>query len=462
MLKNWGVIFCLIFSLVACANNPIRSYKSDSDKMLHAIQNNNTNSFIESAVYGDPKEPDILFYMEYGTYMRLVSQYGSSDSQFAKAQQIVDIWVNSWKNTTSGAIASTATQMLINDSATDYEPKGYEKTMLNTYRALDHIDNNNWQNARIEIKRMYETEQAIANYNQAMYMKAQAEAQQNNKDANASSLNKQILQKYDFSDINSPQVLALKNSYQSAFSHYLAGFVFEALGEPSLSRPGYLKSGQLAPFNKLPQQSITHIDNGNTTKNGYANVLIIQEVGHAPQLKSHEIHIPFSVPIGGQNCVTNINLFFPTLVPDKVNNTDVTYQIDGKAQNQELFTDFNLMAARNLHDIMPHLIARNVAAAIRNIATSAASCSAGGSTGSILDITSMVAGILLDHADERTWVLLPSKVYLNRVQLPLGKHTFSTIVNGHVYTQTIDLNSTYQVIDMRVLGDKFFLNTQKI
>ncbi len=462
MLKNYGIILCLIFSLVACANNPIRSYKNDSDKMLTAINNNYSNSFIESAVYGNPKEPDILFYLEYGTYMRLVSQYSSSDIQLAKAQKIVDVWVNSWKNTTSGAIASTATQMLVNDSATDYEPKGYEKTMINTYRALDHVDNNNWQNARIEIKRMYETEQAIANYNQAMYMKAQAEAQENSKNANASSLNKQILQKYNFSDINTPQVLALKNSYQSAFSHYLAGFVFEALGEPSLSRPGYLKSGQLAPFNTLTQQSITNLDNGNTTKNGYADILIIQEIGHAPQIKSHEIHIPFSVPIGGQNCVTNINLFFPTLVPDTYNTTDVTYQIDGQNQNQELFTDFNLMAARNLHDIMPHLIARNIAAAIRNISTSAASCSAGGSIGGILNVTSMIAGALLDHADERAWVLLPSKVYLNRVQLPLGKHTFSIVVNGRIYTQTINLNSSYQVIDMRIMDNKFFLNTQKI
>ena len=31
---------------------------------------------------------------------------------------------------------------------------------------------------------------------------------------------------------------ALKNSYQSALSHYLAGFVYEALGEPSLGRAG--------------------------------------------------------------------------------------------------------------------------------------------------------------------------------------------------------------------------------
>ena len=33
--------------------------------------------------------------------------------------------------------------------------------------------------------------------------------------------------------IDNPEVNALMNSYQSALSHYMAGFVYEALGETS-------------------------------------------------------------------------------------------------------------------------------------------------------------------------------------------------------------------------------------
>ncbi len=458
MLKNILTYSLIITSVAACANNPIRSYKDDSDKMLQSLNTSN----IESTAYGNPKNPDILFYMEYGTALRMMSNYDSSDLQLGKAQSIVDVWTNSWSNTTGGEIANTAIQMLVNDSATDYEPKGYEKTMLATYRALNHIDNNNWSNARIEIKKMYQTEQAIANYNQAMYMEEKASTNKINNSPKEQQLYTQILQKYDFSDINSPQVLALKNAYQSAFSHYLAGFVFEALNEPSLSRPGYIKSGQLAPLNKLSQKSIDNLDSGNTVRSKYTNVLIIQEVGHAPQLKSHEIHIPFPISTRNASCITNVNLFFPTLVLDKEASSGYSYFLDGKFQNQELYSNYNLMAARSLHDQMPHLIARNISAAIRNVGVSAASCAEGGSAGTIINIANIITGALLDHADERSWVLLPSKVYLNRVQLPFGKHNFSIVVNGMTYTQTINLNTSYQIIDMRVIGNKFFLNTQKL
>lgn len=460
MFKKICIFYLTAVSLIACANNPFRSYKNDSDKMLSAI--NRSNTPVAATAFGDQSDPDILFHMEYAIYLRMISNYTLSDLELSKAQKVVDKWVFSWKNTTGGTIANTTTQMLLNDNATDYQPKGYEKTMLSTYRALDHIDNNNWDNARVEIKKMYEAEQAIANYNQAMYMKAEADAKKRQSNAKATQIYTSILQKYNFSDINSPQVLALKNSYQSAFSHYLAGFVFEALNEPSLSRPGYLKSGQLAPLNKLPQQSIDNIDRGNVVKPGYANVLIIQEVGHAPQIQSQQFPLIIPMNIRGRTCYANINLFFPTLVPDKVTNHDFYYSIDGKTQNQELFNNFDLMAARNLHDIMPHIIERNIVSALRNIGTSVAGCSAGGTGGDLLNIASILTGILLDHADERTWVLLPSKVYLNRVQLPLGNHTFNIVVNGKSYNKTFALYAPYQIIDMRILGNQFFFNTQNI
>jgi uncharacterized protein len=68
---------------------------------------------------------------------------------------------------------------------------------------------------------------------------------------------------------------------------------------------------------------------------------------------------------------------------------------------------------------------------------------------------------MLDRADERTWVLLPSKVYLNRTLLPYGKHVIIINVNGQNYTKTINLNAPYQIVDIRVLGNRvFFMDRQ--
>jgi hypothetical protein len=457
MIKKTIILTAIGAAIVACANNPLRSYKNDSDKTLNNISNGAT----DNAVYGDS---DIIYYMENGLYKRLLNQYDTSNSQLSNAQKKVDDWVNSWANTRGGQITDSMTQMMVNDSAVDYQPKGYEKTALATYRALNHIDLNNWQDARVEIKKMYQTEVAIQNYNQALYMQTEEDNASYQADGQKNMVRQQVMNKYDFSTINSPQVVALKNGYQSALSHYLAGFVFEALGEPSLSRPGYVNAGQLNLHGSLSKKSISNLDNNQIKKPGYTNLLIIEEVGHAPQYKSKQIPLVFNYNSSGsgKTCVNNINLFFPELVVDPQGTNSYSYSIDNKNQRQELYTDYNLMAARYLHDQMPHLIARNIAAALRNISASQASCNATDSDwGTGLSIAASLTGFLLDHADERTWVLLPSRVYLNRVQLPYGSHTITLNVNGQDYSKVVTLNAPYQILDMRVLQNKvFFMNQQ--
>lgn len=461
MLKK--ILLSILFlNLISCANNPFRSYKTESDHTLSNIYSGIT----ESAVYMSGSDPDILYYMENGTYLRMLNRYQYSDKDLGLAQAEVDTWVNSWKNSLGGSLTTQTTQLLINDNATDYQPKGYEKTTLSAYRALNHIDLNNWQDARVEIKKMYQTEAAIKNYNEALYINARNEQSGLTYDARGSMIYSQIMRQYNLSSLNSQKVLLLKNSYQSAFSHYLAGFVFEALGEDSLARPGYLNALQLNPLNQLSQKSIKDLDNHKTQRSGYTNLLIIEEIGHAPQYKSHEIPINFNYNASNKNqpCDNQINVFFPELVLDRQGRQNYAYSIDNNEQTTELYTDYDLMAARYLHDQIPHLILRNIAAASRNIATSQAICNAtdgSGGIGTIINMASQFGGSFLDKVDERSWVLLPSKIYLNRTQLAYGKHTINIEVMGRSYSKEITLNVPYQILDIRIMGSRVFLINQQ-
>lgn len=456
-LSNRILGLFVLIGLGACANNPLSSYKNGSDRTLQKIYAGQLGLAMQPESTSDP-----LYNMEYGSLLRMGQDYNQSNYHYGLAWQSISAWANSWMSTTGGQLSNTALSMLVNDNATEYQPKGYEKTFLTTLHALNHIDLNNWENAHIEIKRMYQVEQATENYNQAVYTKEAEDTQKINQDKQKNYLYTQILQKYNFSDINSPQVLALKNSYQNAFSHYLAGFVFEALNEPSLARPGYVKAGQLNPTNTLIQQSIDNVDKNKRPVSGYSDLLIVEEIGHAPQIKSEEMHLPFNAKLfGGQNaCVNMINIFYPKLIVDQYNNHDYQYVIDNKIYNPMLMVDVNLMLARTLHDQIPHIVARNVAAAIRNIATSQAVCSSGGDIGLLLSLGTSLGGALLDRADERTWSLLPHQVYINRTQLAYGKHTINISVNGRSFNHTITLNQPYQIVTFRIIGNQVFFNTQ--
>jgi hypothetical protein len=459
-LKHIAIVFwslaCLV--LTGCANNPFSSYKATSDEHFNKIYSGNVKTAMDAK-----NTPDVLYNMEYGLLQRIDQQYDTSNIYFGRAQQVIDAWANSWSSTTAGELSTEALAMLVNDSATDYQPKGYEKTFLATYYALNHIDLNNFDNARIEIKRMYEFEQAIQNYNEARYHQQAVQSKKDAQDKTSNYLYQQILTKYDFSDIKSPKVLALKNSYQNAFSHYLAGFVFEALNEPSLARPGYVKAGQLNPTNTLIQRSIDNLDNGVRPKSGYTDLLIVEEVGHAPQVQSNEVHVAIDLNFidHKKSCMNMINIFYPSLVLDKKNEALYDYSVDGRTRRPLPMVDVNLMAARALSDEVPHIISRNIAAALRNILAAQASCSEHNQLGSLLQVGTAISSQFIDKADERTLTLLPSKIHINRETLVYGEHTIVIEVNGVPYKQKIILDQPYQIIAFRILGNQVYFNTQQ-
>jgi hypothetical protein len=71
-----------------------------------------------------------------------------------------------------------------------------------------------------------------------------------------------------------------ENSYQSAFSHYLAGFVYEALGEKDLAAPGYRKAAELRPNTPLLEQALVNLDK--PSKSDDSDILIVVQSGLAP------------------------------------------------------------------------------------------------------------------------------------------------------------------------------------
>ena len=454
-----GKLFLLCSSLiVGCANNPIRSYKSETDKTLTYVRQGEMQKADNSL---DNKD-DVLYHLEYGTLLRMGESYPASRDNFVQAQAWVNAWMASYHNGTLGSVVDTSQAVLVNDKVLDYQIKDYEKVMIPTYQALNNISLNNWDNARVEVQRMYQLETIIKNYRDALYAKEQADSSKNTNSqfASLSQVEQSNSSAYDFTSINSPQVVALQNGYQNAFSHYLAGFAFQALGENSLSRPGYINALKLNPNNQMIQQSITNLDKGGAQKPKTTDLLLVSELGNAPQFKSVTIHVPLlNTNANNKNtCVTNVTIAFPALVPDKLDTNLNVVQIDGNSIVPTLFTDFNLMAARYVHDDLPNIFIRNIARAARDVVTQQVACNNGGS---LLNLATVLTEAVLNQADERTWVMLPSKIYATRISLPMGKHVLTVYTPLGPQTLTVNLNQPYQVITYRQIGNQVYFSPQQ-
>jgi len=334
--------------------------------------------------------------------------------------------------------------------------------MLSTYVALNYISLGNWDNARVEIKRMYQIEDRIRQYREVEYQTAKQKSGALPKNApTLEQIERQNSGAYSFDFINRPSALGLQNSYQSAFSHYLAGFIFESLGEYDLARLGYVRALQLNPSNALIKESINNVDNKSATSsasnnNKFTDVLFIEEVGHAPQLKSITIPIPWVQSSNGNNCFMAVTMSLPMLDPDKLDTTSSAFLIDNNEYNPLLFTDVNLMAARSLHDNLPNIFIRNMLRVARDYTLQQAACNNGVG---VIGIASLLGGSVINSADERTWVMLPSKVYAQRVKLNRGVHKLQVLVNGsRLVSAKINLTAPYQVITWRVVGNSVYFS----
>ena len=106
---------------------------------------------------------------------------------------------------------------LISERLKVYEGQDYEKVWLTTRLALNRIAVGDYENARVDIKRTHEREAIIAEFRAKETLAAEEEAK-----ANGAASGSKEINGYPVETLNDPEVLALKNGYSNALSHYLA------------------------------------------------------------------------------------------------------------------------------------------------------------------------------------------------------------------------------------------------
>lgn len=213
------------------------------DMALQKLESNNT---------GDDKE--LLYFMEKGQLLQLKGDLPQSTSAWLGGDEKIRVWEEEYKTDPNKLLGDFASYLL-NDNSRRYDGYDYEKVMLSTLLAVNHAAQGRLDNARVEIKKTHEREALIADMRAKQIEKVEAEAQERDVKTQYKDL-----KGYPVETLDDPEVTGLKNSYQSAVSHYLAGFVYEAEGEPSLAAAGYRKAIELRPNVKILENALSEVD----------------------------------------------------------------------------------------------------------------------------------------------------------------------------------------------------------
>jgi len=381
---------------------------------------------------------DVLLNLEKGELLRLMADYPGS----LAALEVADGAVKAWEETARGAtteILRQAGATLLGDGTRDYEVQDYEKVMLTTVMALDRLSMGDLDTARVDIKRTHEREAIIAEYRARQTQAAEEEAKEKGAQVQSAEL-----KGYPVETLNDPEVLALKNGYQNALSHYLSGFVYEALDEPSLAAPGYRQAIELRPGTPVFEAALAGLDGRAAEQRSrrMTDVLFVIEVGHAPARQSRTFMFPVPTPNG----LVTVGMSYPVIDAGPDGQAVDAIRV-GEAELQAgLAVDFNAMARRALKDDLPGMQAR---AAVRMVAKAAAQAAVNKEMGPLAGLLgNLVAAVAEPPADDRMWRMLPGRVYVARGFLAPGEYDLA-VPGSALPPQRLTVGGRHMIVPVR-------------
>ncbi|MES2069169.1 MAG: hypothetical protein V4488_02395 [Pseudomonadota bacterium] len=394
---------------------------------------------------------DLLLNLEKGELMRIGTRYKDSQSAF----EVADVRVRQWEDTAKSNPAKLMGQLgaiLLGDNSRDYEGQDYEKVMLTTRMAMNRLNLGDLDTARVDIKRTHEREAVIAEFRARETVAAEQEA----KDKGITTGTKE-LSGYPVETLNDPEVLKLKNGFQNALSHYMAGFVYEALNEPGLAAPGYRKAIELRPDLPVLEDGLKGLDQrtGLRRKKGVSDVLFIIEAGNAPARQSQKVTFPLPTPKG----LIVVSFAFPAIYPDRNAPAVNSIRVGGQVLPTALVADFNVMARKALKDELPGIQLR---AAVRAVGKGVAQDQVNKNFGIFGGLLSNAAAIVTESpADDRMWRSLPERVFVARAFIPPGEYEVN-FSNRPGESRRITIDGRYMMVPVRIYQDKtYFGETAK-
>lgn len=452
-------LLILLLTLVGCATGPNQKKLNDSNNLLR-IGN------VQGALLGledthkDIKDKDITYYLDKTTLLQLGGKQNTSASleTLRQADRVVDDWLSQAKLNLGKNSAEVFSFMFAGGPRNIYQPKDYEKSMISFNMALTHLLDKQYDSARVAAKKLAERETIIDRINES---KVQSIKEKEGKDRSrnpqaSSSINS--INGYPVNLFNSPEVNSLKNSYQNAAAHYLAGFIFEMQGDQGLAAPGYRIATELKPNVPMFSKSLSELDKKITENNSTKNtteVLFVIESGIIPRVSTHKSNQTFYTKRGPRIVTISLPVIEQSSTP---NFTPTTLSINSTFIPITQVVNLDAMSRRQLRDDLPGFVLKATTQAFAQVLAQEAAQAAAEKNNKNNSGAGLLAAIMVGAAmsvgdvDARSWSSLPGYVYMGRAEIPKGKNTIA--VPTPLGTRNLEFiaSENYQIVRVRYLG----------
>ena len=329
---------------------------------------------------------EVLYLLNRAMLQRMAGDFEASNASFETAKAMIDRLSAISVSEQSGALA-------VNDMMRSYTGDYYERVLVHVYEALNYLELNQPDQARVEALQL------------DVILKAHGD----------------------------------KSNYEDAFARYLTGMIYEDLGEWDDAMIAYRQAYEayrrypaqldmpvpqrlkydlirLADKTGLEDEAKRYrekfgIDAVNPIPDKDGELVFILNTGLAPIKRSIEVR---AFTASGQL----VTVSMPAYESRRATVTAARIRVDGAGAATDLMEDVDTLAINALDNQKPVILARAVARAVLKTQASKQADSRNDALGFVVNL----AGAITDRADTRSWSTLPNEICVARLPLPPGRH----------------------------------------
>jgi hypothetical protein len=390
----------------------------------------------------------LCYLLEEGTIRHTGGDFEGSNNTFFAADEIMQRRYQR-AIVSAGKTVEQLGSMLINEKTVAYEGEAFERVLMHGYQALNFLLLGDREAARVEIRKAYDEADRFEDLNRKKLQKLDEElgtdgsaqsplARSLDKETIMGNFESTIFSDPDYQALES-RALSLKNAYQNAFAYYLSSLVYEMNGEPGEAyidcktvhqlRPSFVPAR--ADLVRLADESLLKKESAewqelfkleDDRKENAGDLVVVFQCGLAVEKK--QIKIPIPLPQIGLKFVAFPIYRQMAFAADRVSVSEE----GGLLGKTHVLADMDGMAVRNLKDRLPVIALKTaIRFAVRAYAMHEA-YEEGGVAGMV---AASALDFVLEQADLRSWLLMPSNIQVARIPMERGEHNITLVLHSN-------------------------------
>jgi uncharacterized protein len=406
----------------------------------------------------------IIWQLEQATILRAAGKFAESNRAFELAEAKMDQYAKEARI----KVAHEAAALLTTQANLPYVGRSYDGIMLNTYKALNYLQLNQVDQARVELNRAYERQKDAVADNQRRIARTQDELNQSKDKQRIEASRKDP--KFN-SEINS-QYAALNRfapyaDYVNPFTVYLDGLFRLASGNDAAdwehARQSLVRTLAFVPDNpyvKADLQTAEELANKQPLK---PTTYVIFETGRAPVREQIRIDIPIIF-----YDVSYVGAAFPKLVIEDDYLPGLVITASGVSAPTATVASMDRIIGAEFKNELPSIITKTLIATVGKAAAAyginRTADHADDLAGWLARLGTMFYQAAVNIADLRTWTTLPKEFQIARVPTPPdrkiefqgvrgGPKVSVTVGEGTinvVYVKNISITAPYLISQMKL------------